>query len=181
MSAFPSSYSILCRNRSSHLSSLTCKNAAKSWKGASRAQAEVQDRSAKAPDDGLKWWERDFGAYVRDLHSAQELAEAIAAAEGKLVILEFYASWCGSCRALYPKLCKLAAEHEDIVFLKINFDENKALCKSLNVKVLPYFHFYRGSSEQLEAFSCSMTKLQKLKDAISKYDAGGQCVNAEAS
>lgn len=180
--AFSGSHSTSCRIRSSHLSSLTCNEVEnptnKIWRGAPRAQAEVRDQSV---DDGLKWWERDLDASVRDLHSAQELTEAISAAEGKLIIVEFFASWCGSCRALYPKLCKLAAEHQDIVFVKINFDENKALCKSLNIKVLPYFHFYRGTSEQLESFSCSMTKLQKLKDAIAKYDAGGQHVNTEGS
>lgn len=109
-----------------------------------------------------------------DVHSAQELTDAVSAAEGKLVIVEFFASWCGSCRALYPKLCKLAIEHQDVVFLKVNFDENKPLCKSLNVKVLPYFHFYRGADERLDSFSCSITKLQKLKDAIVKHKAGGQ-------
>lgn len=183
--SFPGSHSTSCPIGLSHLGSFTCNevedSANKIWRGAPRAQAEVQDQSAAAPDDGLKWWERDLGASVRDLHSAQELTEAISSAGGKLIIVEFFASWCGSCRALYPKLCKLASEHQDIVFVKINFDENKALCKSLNIKVLPYFHFYRGTSEQLESFSCSMTKLQKLKDAIEKYDAGGQHVNTEGS
>ena len=52
-------------------------------------------------------------------------------------------------------------ENPNIVFLKVNFDENKPMCKSLNVKVLPYFHFYRGADGQLESFSCSLAKVKK--------------------
>lgn len=48
------------------------------------------------------------------------------------------------------------------MFLKVNFDENKPMCKSLNVKVLPYFHFYRGADGQLESFSCSLAKVSEL-------------------
>lgn len=36
------------------------------------------------------------------------------------------------------------------------------MCKSLNVKVLPYFHFYRGAHGQLESFSCSLAKVSVL-------------------
>lgn len=58
------------------------------------------------------------------------------------------------------QLCQLAAEHPDIEFLKVNFDENKAMCKSLNVKVLPFFHFYRGADGRLDSFSCSLSKVR---------------------
>lgn len=61
-------------------------------------------------------------------------------------------------------------ENPDILILKVNFDENKPMCKRLNVKVLPYFHFYRGADGQLEAFSCSLAKFQKLKDAIAIHN-----------
>nr|GMD41231.1 thioredoxin-like 2, chloroplastic [Ipomoea batatas] len=68
------------------------------------------------------------------------------------------------------KLCRTATEHPEILFLKVNFDENKPMCKSLNVKVLPYFHFYRGADGQLESFSCSLAKFQKIKDAIELHN-----------
>lgn len=126
--------------------------------------------SATGPNDGVKWWEKDGGPNMMDVHSSKELTDALAAAGEKLVVVEFYATWCGSCRALYPKLCRIAAEHLDIVFLKVNFDENKPLCKSLSVKVLPYIHLYRGAAGRLDAFSCSITKLQKLKDAIATHN-----------
>ncbi|RVW43918.1 Thioredoxin-like 2, chloroplastic [Vitis vinifera] len=56
------------------------------------------------------------------------------------------------------------------------------MCKNLNVKVLPYFHFYRGADGQLESFSCSLAKLHtdvlcsksfavsEIKDAIRTHN-----------
>ncbi|XP_021279550.1 thioredoxin-like 2, chloroplastic [Herrania umbratica] len=117
-----------------------------------------------------KWWERNAGPNMIDIHSTQEFLNALSQAGDRLVIVEFYGTWCASCRALFPKLCKTAEEHPEIIFLKVNFDENKPMCKSLNVKVLPYFHFYRGADGQLESFSCSLAKFQKIKDAIELHN-----------
>ncbi|KAD6795194.1 hypothetical protein E3N88_06090 [Mikania micrantha] len=117
-----------------------------------------------------KWWEKNAGPNMIDIHSTHEFLNALSEAGDKLVIVEFYGTWCASCRALFPKLCKTAQEHPEILFLKVNFDENKPMCKNLNVKVLPYFHFYRGADGQLESFSCSLAKFQKIKDAIETHN-----------
>lgn len=138
--------------------------------GALALRRGVRVRAATGNSDGVKWWEKDGGPNFHDLHSTQEFVDALANAGEKLVVVEFYASWCGSCRALYPKLCKLAAEHLDVEFMKVNFEENKPMCKSLNIKVLPYFHFYRGAEGRVDAFSCSLAKLQKLRDAIALHN-----------
>ncbi|KAK3438951.1 hypothetical protein EUGRSUZ_C03890 [Eucalyptus grandis] len=114
---------------------------------------------------------KNAGPNMVDIHSTQEFLSALSQAGDRLVIVEFYGTWCASCRALFPKLCKTAQEHHEILFLKVNFDENKPMCKSLNVKVLPYFHFYRGADCQVESFSCSLAKFQKIKDAIEKHSA----------
>ena len=58
-----------------------------------------------------------------------------AISRDRLVVLDFYAQWCGSCKALYPKLSKLSEENPDILVLKVNFDDNKTMCKALDVKV----------------------------------------------
>jgi hypothetical protein len=65
------------------------------------------------------------------------------------------------------QLCRTAEDHPEILFLKVNFDENKPMCKSLNVKVLPYFHFYRGAHGQLESFSCSLAKVSTSSSSSS--------------
>ncbi|KAK9142425.1 hypothetical protein Syun_011825 [Stephania yunnanensis] len=135
-----------------------------------RRSISFKVHAAVAQTEGPKWWERNVGPNMIDIHSTQEFLNALSQAGDKLVIVEFYGTWCASCRALFPKLCKTAEEHPEIMFLKVNFDENKPMCKSLNVKVLPFFHFYRGADGQLEAFSCSLAKFQKIKDAIAIHN-----------
>ncbi|XP_068653072.1 thioredoxin-like 2, chloroplastic [Aristolochia californica] len=120
-------------------------------------------------EGGPKWWEKN-ARNMTDIHSTEEFVSALSEAGDRLVIVEFYGTWCGSCRALFPKLCKTAEEHPEILFLKVNFDENKPMCKRLNVRVLPYFHFYRGADGQVESFSCSLAKFQKIKDAIETHN-----------
>jgi thiol-disulfide isomerase/thioredoxin len=39
-----------------------------------------------------------------DIHSTQEFLNALSQAEDRLVIVEFYGTWCASCRALFPKV-----------------------------------------------------------------------------
>ncbi|XP_010433541.1 PREDICTED: thioredoxin-like 2-1, chloroplastic [Camelina sativa] len=119
-----------------------------------------------------KWWEKKAGPNMIDITSTEQFLNALKDARDRLVIVDFYGTWCGSCRAMFPKLCKTAKEHPDILFLKVNFDENKSLCKSLNVKVLPYFHFYRGADGQVESFPCSLAKFQKLREAIERHNVG---------
>lgn len=70
------------------------------------------------------------------------------------------------------QLCRTAQEHPEILFLKVNFDENKPMCKTLNVKVLPYFHFYRGADGQLESFSCSLVKVS-LTNNLTRVSTAG--------
>ncbi|KAL0315757.1 UNVERIFIED_CONTAM: Thioredoxin-like 2, chloroplastic, partial [Sesamum radiatum] len=50
-----------------------------------------------------KWWERNAGPNMIDIHSTQEFLNALSEARDRLVIVEFYGIWCASCRALFPK------------------------------------------------------------------------------
>ncbi|GAB4814622.1 hypothetical protein N2152v2_001668 [Parachlorella kessleri] len=127
----------------------------------------VADACSSAPKVNLQ---RPAPDNVKHISSVQEMVDELAAAREQLVVADFYAPWCGACRSLYPKLCKLAAENPDVVFLCVNFDESRMLVKGLNVKVLPYFHFYRGPEGRVAAFSASVSKVQLLRDAIAVHN-----------
>ncbi|MBA3539484.1 MAG: TlpA family protein disulfide reductase [Deltaproteobacteria bacterium] len=49
--------------------------------------------------------------------------QSLASAQGKVVVLDFWATWCGPCVAALPKLEALAKTHPDVVVLTINLDD----------------------------------------------------------
>lgn len=67
---------------------------------------------------------------------------------------------CAACKALYPRLVKLAASHPEVSLLCVNFDENRALVKALGIKALPFLQFYRGQQGKLAQFGVSASKVK---------------------
>jgi putative thioredoxin len=57
----------------------------------------------------------------------------------KLVIVDFWAEWCGPCKQLTPVLEKVAADYADkgVVLAKINVDENKFIASQFQVRSIP--------------------------------------------
>jgi putative thioredoxin len=80
------------------------------------------------------------------LGSAEERAaietfrkEVIEPSMQGLVILDFWAEWCGPCKQLTPVLEKIAAEYADrgVILAKINVDENKFIASQFRVQSIP--------------------------------------------
>lgn len=94
------------------------------------------------------------------------------------MIVDFFAPWCGACRALYPKLSKLLEKYPDVLVVKVNFEANRALCKSLGIRVLPFFHFYHGAAGRVAAFSATSSKIARLQEALEAHS--GEICSLEA-
>lgn len=62
-----------------------------------------QVQAAVAEKDQPKWWEKNAPNMI-DIHSTQEFLTALSEAGDRLVIVEFYGTWCASCRALFPRV-----------------------------------------------------------------------------
>lgn len=65
--------------------------------------------------------------------------EVVDPSQTKLVILDFWAEWCGPCKALTPLLEKVAAEYADkgVILAKINVDEQKFIASQFQVQSIP--------------------------------------------
>ncbi|MGH7419100.1 MAG: thioredoxin [Candidatus Rokuibacteriota bacterium] len=69
--------------------------------------------------------------------------EALAAAEGVLMV-DFWAEWCGPCRAVSPVLEDLArASNGAVTLAKVNVDENPGLAARYGVRSIPTILFVK--------------------------------------
>jgi len=76
----------------------------------------------------------------------QTFDEAVAANQ-KLLLVDFWAEWCGPCRAIAPVLEELArAEPERVSIAMVNVDENPGLAARFGVRSIPSILFFKGEA-----------------------------------
>ncbi|KAI3454690.1 hypothetical protein Pfo_011353 [Paulownia fortunei] len=117
----------------------------------------------------LRWWEKSLQPNMIEIQSAQELVDSLLNAGDRLVVLDFYSPGCGGCKTLHPKICQLAEMNPNAIFLKVNYEQHKAMCYALHVHVLPFFRFYWGAEGRVCSFSCTNATIKKFKDALAKH------------
>lgn len=99
--------------------------------------------------------------------SAEELNKYLAEAGDKLVIIDFFACWCGPCKRIAPFLDKIAKEHaDDLTILKVDVDEAEELAREYKINIMPTFVFKRRG-EHLDTLEGSNE--DKLMALINKH------------
>lgn len=92
--------------------------------------------------------------------------EVIVPSQSKLVIVDFWAEWCGPCKALTPVIEKVAAEYADkgVMLAKINVDEEKFIASQFQIQSIPtVYALFQG--QPVADLSTARTETQ-LKQAI---------------
>lgn len=98
-------------------------------------------------------------------HSATEY-NTIKAAQGKLVVVDFSATWCGPCKKIAPRFEALSNQYPDVSFVHIDVDKFRDHEDIKSVKGVPHFKFIKNG-QLLEEFSGANE--QRLGVLLSKY------------
>ncbi|CAG8435345.1 2036_t:CDS:2 [Funneliformis caledonium] len=88
---------------------------------------------------------------------------------GKLVIVDFWADWCGPCRMITPKFDELSKTYPEVIFLKVNTDEHEKLMHEQEIKSLPTFRFFKDGKtiKDADVIGADPRKLEKMiKDQL---------------
>ena len=63
--------------------------------------------------------------------------------DNDIVIIDFWAEWCGPCKNFAPIYDEVSEKHEDIVFAKVNTEEEQELGASFQIRSIPTLMIFR--------------------------------------
>ena len=90
------------------------------------------------------------------------------AAQGKPIVIDFWAQWCGPCKLIGPYIEELAEEYKDRVIIgKCDVDENDELPGQFRVRNIPFVVFIKdGAVVAKNVGATTKAKLQELVESI---------------
>ncbi|XP_034489604.1 thioredoxin-1 [Drosophila innubila] len=103
------------------------------------------------------------------IRSLNDFQKRIEAADNKIVVLDFYATWCGPCKDIEKTVKSLSRQYADkALFMKINVDKYEELVQKYKVRSMPTFVFLKGNRRVGSIVGADEHKLVHLMAKLAK-------------
>lgn len=101
------------------------------------------------------------------LINSQEYKEIIDTTNDKIVIMEFFATWCNPCNMLSPVMEEFSKKTNKVEVYKIDVDDNSKLADDLNIHSVPTLLFYKKGQIQKQVMGFQpLTSIEKIVESI---------------
>jgi len=81
---------------------------------------------------------------------------------GKLVMVDFTATWCGPCKMIGPFFVQLAEKYQDVIFVKVDVDVGEDIAQKCGISAMPTFQCFKDGVKVDELVGASQEKLEAL-------------------
>lgn len=79
---------------------------------------------------------------VNAITSEQEFEDALT--HSGLVVVDFFATWCGPCKVIAPMLDKFSKEYESAKFIKVDVDQFGGIAQKYEISSMPTILYFKG-------------------------------------
>lgn len=117
---------------------------------------------------------------VIELTDDSAFVDKLSEAGQKLVVVDFYATWCGPCNMVAPFVKQLATRFANVVFLKVDVDKCPGTAAANNVQAMPTFIFFRNRVELERMRGADKNTLENKVKQFSTESADGSSTSAKA-
>ena len=82
------------------------------------------------------------------------------------VLVDFFADWCGPCKAIAPFFNSLKEMYPQVKFLKCNIDDNQEISRKYNIESIPAFILFKDGLEEDRLVGANKVKLEEMVSSL---------------
>lgn len=100
-----------------------------------------------------------------EINNDSLFVENMSTAGNRLVVVDFYATWCGPCNMIAPFFKQLASKYPNAVLMKVDVDKCPGTAAANNVSAMPTFILFKNRAEVIRIRGADKNQLEnKIKE-----------------